>query len=552
MIYKYFFVVILLLSFNQPIHSQSVLNSNKIKKSNRYKHTSKVQNIRIYPSNVTQTETFIVRHPTNPDILFASANTIDLSNGFISEGIYVTTDFGNSWFGSDTCKGFPIGFHSGDPGITIDKTGRFIIIRLGFSPGLYSHYSTDLGITWSNQKTVATNDQDRATLISDNNPLSSYYGRSYAVWIKLEPPFPAVFSYSDDGADNWSSVKQINDPGQRCQGGEISMGPNGTVNLCWAGVINTSPFTEDFIGFASSSDGGVNWIALEIAFDANGIAGVFSNKSNIRVNGLPRIDTDKSGGVRNGWIYIVTTQINLLPAGSDPDIILNRSTDGGLTWSPGIRVNQDRFNNGKYQYFPAIHVDDNGGLNIVYYDDRNTTTDSAGVFLSRSTDGGDTWNDFEVSDHNFKPEPIGGLGQGYQGDNIGLTSSKNTLWPMWMDNSTGIYQIWTSPIDLSTVGIRDNETESIAKFELKQNYPNPFNPSTKISFQLAEAGFTTLKIYDVLGNDVAVLVNEKKTAGNYEVEFNPESSILYLASGVYLYQLRAGSYVKTKKMILLK
>jgi len=96
---------------------------------------------------------------------------------------------------------------------------------------------------------------------------------------------------------------------------------------------------------------------------------------------------------------------------------------------------------------------------------------------------------------------------------------------------------------------------------LYQNYPNPFNPSTKIKFTIPQSpllggdgrgGLVTLKVYDVLGNEVATLVNEEKPAGEYEVEFNPESSIRDPASGVYFYKLQAGSFIETKKMIYIK
>jgi hypothetical protein len=98
------------------------------------------------------------------------------------------------------------------------------------------------------------------------------------------------------------------------------------------------------------------------------------------------------------------------------------------------------------------------------------------------------------------------------------------------------------------VGIR-NETNDIAlDFVLEQNYPNPFNPSTKISWQSPVGSWQTLKVYDVLGNEVATLVDEYKSAGSYEVEFNAEN----LPSGVYFYQLRAMNYIEIKKMILLK
>jgi hypothetical protein len=87
-----------------------------------------------------------------------------------------------------------------------------------------------------------------------------------------------------------------------------------------------------------------------------------------------------------------------------------------------------------------------------------------------------------------------------------------------------------------------------ASFKLLQNYPNPFNPSTKISWQSPVGSWQTLKVYDVLGNEVAKLIDEYKSAGSYEVEFDGSS----LSSGVYFYQLRAGSFVEAKKMILLR
>lgn len=505
---------------------------------------SQWKNFRIYPSNITQSETFIVKHPMQPNILFACANTINLSTGFISEGIYVSTDAGLSWRGSDTCKGAPIAYHRGDPGIAIDKNGTFILIRLGFVPGLYSHYSTDYGFSWSNQKQIATEDQDRAALISDVVAASEYHGRTYAFWVEFAPPFPVVFAYTDDGARNWTQPKKINNPIQRCQGGDAAIGPNGEVYVCWAGVTSVSPFTEDFIGFAYSSNGGTNWTIKEKIIDINGIAGVLTQKSNIRVNGLPRIDVDRSNGPNRGNIYIITTQIYNAPAGNDPDIVLYRSTDQGNSWSNGIRVNQDAVSNGKIQYFPAIHIDDLGGINIIFYDDRNTTSDSTGVFLARSVDGGISWSEFEISDHNFKPQPIGGLGQGYQGDNIGLTSSQNILLPVWMDNSSGIYQIWTCRINF--LELRTNDDGIVKNFYLFQNFPNPFNSTTNISFQLNEEGFVKLKLFDVRGKLISIHNHALCYPGLHTVNLNLED----LPSGVYYYQINFTQGNKSKSQIL--
>ena len=85
-------------------------------------------------------------------------------------------------------------------------------------------------------------------------------------------------------------------------------------------------------------------------------------------------------------------------------------------------------------------------------------------------------------------------------------------------------------------------------FKLFQNYPNPFNPSTTINFQIQEAGQVTLKVYDVIGNEITTLINEKKDTGNYSVKYDASS----LSSGTYIYQLRMGSFVETKKLILIK
>ena len=91
------------------------------------------------------------------------------------------------------------------------------------------------------------------------------------------------------------------------------------------------------------------------------------------------------------------------------------------------------------------------------------------------------------------------------------------------------------------------------EFVLHQNYPNPFNPSTKIKFQIVDYGLVTLKVYDILGNEIATLVNEEKPAGEYEVMFDSHSgNIRNLQSGVYFYQLKTGNFIETKKMILIR
>jgi hypothetical protein len=95
------------------------------------------------------------------------------------------------------------------------------------------------------------------------------------------------------------------------------------------------------------------------------------------------------------------------------------------------------------------------------------------------------------------------------------------------------------------------DNESLDKLEcyiLYQNFPNPFNPSTNIDYVLPHPGYVTIKVYDVLGNEVATLVNEEKPAGYYEVDFDGRS----FASGIYFYVLRSGNFIESRKMLLLK
>jgi hypothetical protein len=126
-------------------------------------------------------------------------------------------------------------------------------------------------------------------------------------------------------------------------------------------------------------------------------------------------------------------------------------------------------------------------------------------------------------------------------NDMGSFGGPNSLWSTW---------------DIP-VSVKDDETKNgiPTEFTLTQNYPNPFNPSTTISYSVPEIAFVTIKVYDVLGNEIATLVNEENHIGNYELEFNGSN----LPSGIYFYRLQAvptgrqaGSFVETKKMVLMK
>jgi hypothetical protein len=95
-----------------------------------------------------------------------------------------------------------------------------------------------------------------------------------------------------------------------------------------------------------------------------------------------------------------------------------------------------------------------------------------------------------------------------------------------------------------------NVSENINQYayKLEQNYPNPFNPTTHFEFHIGDFGFVSLKIFDVLGKEITTLVNEELLAGKYEINFYAKE----LTSGIYFYQIKAGSFIQSRKMILLK
>lgn len=149
---------------------------------------------------------------------------------------------------------------------------------------------------------------------------------------------------------------------------------------------------------------------------------------------------------------------------------------------------------------------------------------------------------------------------------VELLATNDTIW-IAPDNWIVQDIIPSNPVDLTLLGIPgfyipgletkltdeivvsvDSEELNPIAFVLEQNYPNPFNPNTRIKYAIGSRQFVTLKVYDVLGAEVATLINDEKPVGHHEIKFNASS----LPSGIYFYTLRAGNFIETKKMLLLK
>lgn len=234
---------------------------------------------------------------------------------------------------------------------------------------------------------------------------------------------------------------------------------------------------------------------------------------------------------------------------------LYKSTDRGRTWSA------------------TRHVVPISGFFCAFKDSLNglLSGGSAGV-VQRTTDGGATWKQTES-----KPQGISTLFMSYVPGTEGsyvvtslpprgplpgsaLTRDNGVTWESldqlhhgkaafvspsvgWSSSGPDTILAWNV-----TTGVSASRDDLPHRFELSQNYPNPFNPSTTIGFRLQYPGLTTLKVFDILGNEVRTLVHEELNAGGYEIPFNASG----LASGVYYYRLTSGDVVSTKSLLLLR
>jgi hypothetical protein len=431
-------------------------------------------------SNTTQSEMSVDVHPTNSNIVFGSANSTNWPVTTLwGTGVYWTLDGGANWTGFDNP---PFGTNGGDPASAIGPDGRFYEAYLTNSYALGVATSTNNGTNWTTHIAYSTSNQDKEHIMVDKTPTSPFVNRVYLPWSDLNQSNAALV-YSTDFGVTWSAYKNLSAGlgGSFYQGPNVQTAANGNVYVCYAIYDADWQDGEDAIGFSKSTDGGASWTAIRAYNHTNfGIRGYLTSKNSIRVNSFPSMAVDRSGGPNNGNIYICWPQRGLAPAGSDPDIVLIKSTDGGATWSTGIRVNDDPLNNGKDQYFPWCTVDQSTGqLILVFYDSRDVPNNQANVYMARSLDGGNTFENFKVSDQPHTPAPISGLAGGYAGDYIGVAALDDIAYPLWMDNRTGNYQGWMAVVNFGPPCPIDPPSN-----------PNPANGATGIPFNISNISWT--------------------------------------------------------------
>ncbi len=408
-------------------------------------------------TNTTQSELSVDVHPTNNNIIFASANASNWPVSTIyGTGVYWSLDGSTNWTGFDVP---PFGSNSGDPVSVIGLDGRFYENYITSSSGQGVAVSTNSGVNW-NTYTIAPNPgslADKNHFMVDKHPTSPYLHRAYCVWTDFGGSLDGevVLRYSTNFGQTWTSSINISGTltplgSAFAQGANVQTGPNGEVYVTY--TIYDANWTdgEDAVGFSKSTDGGVTWTHLRVYNQVNyGIrTGALTGGKNIRCNSFPSMAVDRSGGPNNGTIYITWTQKGFAPAGSDPDIVVIKSTNGGTTWTTPVRVNDDAMSNGKDQILPWCTVDQsNGQLLFVFYDSRNVPNTQAEVFVARSANGAATFDNFVVSDQAFVLDPISGFGGNYAGDYIGIAAYDEVAYPYWMSEQTGNPQGWMAKVE---------------------------------------------------------------------------------------------------------
>jgi hypothetical protein len=225
----------------------------------------------------------------------------------------------------------------------------------------------------------------------------------------------------------------------------------------------------------------------------------------------------------------------------DWDLVSYKTIDSGNSWSE-VFIDSYSSTTTNLPSWPDIYVKwkDRNNYRVSYSLGTNNPVwlpDSV-MFVESVASPNNEWEDpVRISTPNvFQPDfnsKVGFLG-----------NSTDDCLVLWSDiNFGGLYATYCA----ATSDV-NGEQQLPQNYSLSNNYPNPFNPSTDFEFRIAEPGFVTIKIYDVLGNEVASLVNEEKPAGSYKISFDASG----LSSGVYFYRLTSGSFVETKNMILLR
>ena len=497
------------------------------------------QNVMITTLNSPNEPSIKINHQ-NTDIMVAGAN---LNN------YYYSSDGGQTW-DENTLVSSAYGVW-GDPVIDVDSDGNFYFFHLSnpasgnWIDRIVCQKSSDNGQTWTDGTYTGLNGtkaQDKHWSIIDRTT-----GTIYLTWTQFDVYGSSSsncktkirFSKSTDGGATWTQAISINEIDGNCIDEDDTV--EGAVPALGPnGEIYVAWAGPNGIVFNKSLDDGDTWLTEEIAIDPMPGGWDYHIPGIDRANGFPITKCDLSGGSNHGTIYVNwSDQRN---GTTDTDVWLTKSTDSGDTWTAPVRVNDDP--PGKQQFFTWMDIDQtNGNLLFVFYDRRNHNDTNTDVYLAYSTDGGTTFVNEQISESPFVP--ISGI---FFGDYTNISVHNNVVRPIWARLHSGQLSIWTdiTPFDVLSSG--DFEVQNVNE---AVQYPNPTTNISYVSFKLHELSEVSLKLYDQQGKEVYTIIEkEQKDYGKYVIPINVNE--LALNTGTYFCKLSVNGNSKTLKMIVVK
>lgn len=505
-----------------------------------------------------QFSTFIVNKPTSTDpnevtIAINSVSPNNIAAGANINYFYHSANGGKTWVQSNMSSTLGVW---GDPCLVYDTEGNLYYGHLSNPVSGYwidrivIQKSTDNGLTWDNGSGIGytyPKNKDKEWIAVDHSN-SIYRNNIYVSWTEFDgyastaagDSSRILFSRSTNTGENWSEPLVISDVAGNCvdedetvEGAVPAIGPDGEIYIAWAGPLG--------LMFDRSFDGGENF-GKDIFISEIPGGWDFAIPGINRANGLPITACDISNSEFRGNVYVCwADQRN---GTADTDIYFVKSTDKGSTWGETIKVNND--SSGKQQFFPWMTVDStNGNIYTVFYDRRSTSNNYTDVYIARSTDGGETFENYLVTNEPFNP-----TSSYFFGDYTNIAAYNGKIYPIWMQLQDGKRSVHCSVIDDKNlvVGIEPDKIEIPESYSLLQNYPNPFNGETKIGYSIPISGDVEIELFNILGERVAVLESGLKTAGYHEISISSNS----LNSGVYFYSSHSNNYSDQKKLIVLK
>ena len=486
--------------------------------------------------NSTQTENSVFINPNDRNHILQSNNSTQNPVGSLyGANYFYSLDAGLNWGGSVQGAG---GANSGDPTTAINLDGRMFVGYIHSNGGQGVSYSDDDGATWTpvlvaNSAGGFSSLLDKNHMWIDNSPVSPYEGNLYNAWTDFggSNDTDIEISRSTTDGESWDSPINISaaiNAGSHNQGVNIQTGPNGEVYAVWA-IYDSWPSDESAIGMARSFDGGETWdTPRRIITNIRGIRTTETSK-NMRVNSFPTMAVDISNGPNSGNIYITWSNIGVpgVNNGPDMDVYVAVSTDNGETFAEPIRVNTDEPGLGKEHYFPWITSDPvSGNLAIIFYDDRNVSSTQVETFCATSIDGGQTWEDFLVSDVAFTPSPIPGLAGGYMGDYLGIAARDRMVYPVWPDNRLGYMMTFISPFELGPPPDQPwiiFESVEVNDVNTNNNGQLDFNEEATLNVAMVNIGDTpgyNVNVTLTSDNEYITITDAEENFG----DFNPEDS----------------------------